>query len=379
MTRKWIAVVVLLCLCSAALARDEMVMFGTHVAGTGKGFSLARFDPATGILSQPAFLAEVAAPAYYVFTADQKRLYTCNSGATFHGAPGGGISAFNVNPETLALTPINARTSIGGDPSYICLDKTEHYAMVANYGGGSIIVYAINADGSLGAQTAFVQHKGAGPVAARQAAPHPHSIQTDKTNRFALVPDLGQDKVFVYKFDAANGTLTPNDPPFASTDPGTGPRHLAFSPDQKFAYVSDEVGSDVSVFAWDSDKGMLSPIQTISTLPAGFKGTNTVAEVKMTGDAKHLYVTNRGNDSIARFSIDTGTGKLSLIDQTPSQGKTPRNMEIDPSGKWMIVTNHDSNNAIIFGIDPADAKLTLVGSPITVPYPFCPRFVLPNP
>jgi len=352
---------------------DMLVIFGTHIGGAGKGFSISHFDPLTGKLTPPKFALQTPAPAYYVFGPDGKHLYSCNS-----LKPAGTVSAYLVDAAKATITFINSQPTGGGDPSYISLDREAKHALVADYEGMNIAVFAINADGSLGERTASILHTGKGANPTRQNQPHPHSIRLDPSGKFALVPDLGLDKVFVYKYDAAAGTLTPNDPPFVKTADGVGPRHLVFHPNGKWAYVITEMGSTIIQFNWDSEKGVLSEVATVSALPADFKGTSVSAEIQIDAAGKYIYASNRGSDSLSVFAVDDSTGKLSLVQNVPTNGKTPRNFAIDPSGKWLIVTNHDSNNGQVFSVDMTSGKLTAVGEPFAVPYPFCERYLAVN-
>ena len=248
-------------------------MYSYSGKGPQYGFSLAHFDTQTGKLSTPVFIQKAVAPAYFVLRPDGKRLYTCNS------APGSGLSAYAIDPSTARLTFLNEKPSGGGDPSYCSLDATGKFAMVANYDGKSISVYAVLPDGSLGERTAFVEHTGTSVNPTRQTQPRPHCICVDPTNRFVLVPDLGVDKLYVYLFDSKTGTLQPNDPAFASVLPGSGPRHVTFHPNGRIAYLINEMGSTIIRFEWDSKKGVLTQFETISALPKDFKGTSSCAEI----------------------------------------------------------------------------------------------------
>ncbi len=365
-------------------AEDSYVFFGTHNAGPTRGFYLGHFDTENGKLTVPTFDAHSDGCAYFVITADGTHLYTCNAGANFGGAQHmGSISAFGLDPATGKLTLLNQLPSGGEDPSYISLDKTGRFALVANYQGnrvpgegGTVAVFSIKPDGSFDKQTAFDQHKGTSVDASRQKQAYAHSIIVDPSNKFALCPDLGLDKVFIYRFDENTGALAPNNPPFVAVKPGSGPRHVIFHPNGKIVYVIHEIGSIITAFNWDGTKGTLTPFQEISTLPADFKGTNTCAEVRITPDAKYVYASNRGHDSIAQFTVDPATFKLTFVTTVPSGGKTPRNFEFDPTHRWMVVTNHDSDNAVVFKIDAATGKLSQQGEPVAVTYPFCPRFLM---
>jgi 6-phosphogluconolactonase len=369
MLRFWIVVVIQLLAFASVRGDDMYVYFGTHVAGAGKGFSLSHFDTNTGVLTKPQFLIDAVAPAFFVIDSAGKHLYTCNSGRP------GGVSAYEIDPKTGNLKLLNSKPAGGADTSYISLDKTERFALSANYEGGNIEAWAIQPDGSFGERTAFVQHIGKSIDPQRQTHAFAHSIITDPTNRFALVGDLGVDKVFVYRFDEKTGSLAPNDPPSVSIKPGLGARHVKFHPNGKWVYLINEIGSAVIGFNWDGTKGTLSEFQMVSTLPEDFKGTSACAEMEIHPNGKFLYGTNRGHDSLVVFAIDQTTGKLSLVQHISSAGKTPRNFAFDPTGKWIVCTNHGSNNAVVFKVDENTGKLTQVGEPAEVPYPFCERFL----
>lgn len=355
-------------------AGDTYVYFGSHRAGNGIGFSLAHFDTDSGVLTKPEFLLQSVAPAFFVIHPDGKHLYTCNSGSP------GAVSAYEIDRTNGHLNLLNEKPAGGGDPSFISIDKTNHFALVANYAGGNVAVFAIQPDGALGERTALVQHEGKSIDPARQTKPFAHSILTDATNKFALVPDLGVDKVFIYRFDEKAGTLTPNDPPFAAIKPGSGPRHVRFHEKGKWVYVISEIASTITAFNWDAAKGTLSEFQTVSTLPADFKGTSACAELEIHPNGQFIYASNRGHDSLAAFAIDPTSGKLSLVQHIPSAGKTPRNFAFDPTGKWILCSNHGSDNAVVFRVDEKTGKLTQQGEPVSVPYPFCERLLtIPSP
>jgi 6-phosphogluconolactonase len=351
-----------------AAAADLTVYFGTHTAAPGKGFSVSHFNTESGALSKPEFLLETPAPAYYIIAPGGHRLYSCNSN--------GFISSYSIDADA-KLQLINQVSSGGGDPSYISLDKTGHFIFVANYATGNFGVWALKPDGSIGDRTAFIQHTGSSVNPQRQSHAYAHSVIVDPTNRFVLVADLGLDKLFVYKFNVKDGTLTPNDPPFAQSPPGSGARHVVFHPNGRWVYLINEMGSTIIQFDWDTKRGALTERQIISTLPKDFQGTSATAEVRVHPSGKFLYASNRGHDSIAAFSIDAKTGRLALLQHIPSGGKTPRNFDFDPAARWLLATNHGSNTAMVFRIDPQTGMLTATGEPLSVPSPYCPRFLHP--
>ena len=233
----------------------------------------------------------------------------------------------------------------------------------------------IRSDGRLGEVSAFVQHTGSSVNPSRQRKPHAHSINVSPDNRFAIVADLGLDKLLVYRFDAARGALAPNDPPFAAVMPGSGPRHFTFHPGGKFAYVINELASTVTAFSYDAARGALSELQTISTLPKDFTGSSTTAEVQVDATGKFLYGSNRGHDSIAVFAIDPSKGTLTPVQRVPMQGKTPRNFRIDPTGSYLFAANQDSGSVVIFRIHAKTGRLTPTGQALAVASPVCVKFV----
>ena len=355
-----------------AHAASVFVYFGTSNAGPGTGFSRARFDADTGTLTPPELILETPDPAIFVIHPDEKHLYACNTGTP------GGVSAYAIDRATGALTLVNFKESKGRGPSHLSLDRTGRYVLDANYGGGHVDVLALAADGRLGEQTAFVQHRGSSVHPQRQTKPYAHCIKVDPTNRFALAADLGTDHVVVYRFDAASGTLTPNDPPFAAVTPGSGPRHLTWHPNGRWLYVVEEIANSVTAFSWDGAKGTLTEFQTIPTLPADFTGTNTAAEITVHANGRFLYASNRGHNSIAVYAIEEGTGRLTLRQHISSQGKTPRYFAFDPTNRWLIATNQDSANAAIFRVDEKTGELTLQGVQTTLPKPCGLAFLDPS-
>jgi 6-phosphogluconolactonase len=298
-----------------------------------------------------------------------------NEVGDYKGPNSGGVSSFSIDRATGKLTFLNELPSRGADPCYITVDKTGKFVLVANYTGGSVIVYPILDDGRLGEASAFVQHTGHGPNAERQEGPHAHSIDLSPDNRFAFVDDLGLDELLVYEFDAAKGSLTPNDPPFAKLDPGAGPRHFALRPDGKFAYVISEMGHTVTVFSNDAAGGRLQHLQTVTTLPKDFKGRNDDAEIQVHPSGKFLYGSNRGDDSIAIYAISKSEGTLAQQGGVHTGGKEPRSFEIDPTGTLLFAANQKSDNIVIFKIDTKTGKLTPTGQVLDVGSPVCVKFV----
>ncbi|MFZ1158733.1 MAG: lactonase family protein, partial [Candidatus Sulfotelmatobacter sp.] len=340
-----------------------------------KGIYSFRYDAATGQVTPLGLAAETTNPSFVAVHPNGKFLYAVNELGNYKGPNSGGVSAFAIDRATGKLTFLNELPSRGADPCYITVDKTGKFVLVANYTGGSVIVYPILEDGRLAEASSFVQHTGHGPNAERQEGPHAHSIDLSPDNRFAFVDDLGLDELLTYKFDAAKGTLTPNDPPFAKLDPGVGPRHFALRPDGKFAYVVTEIGRNVTVFSNDAARGTFRHLQTITTLPKDFTGRNDDAEIEVLPSGKFLYASNRGHDSIAVFAIDSAKGTLTTVEIASTRGKEPRSFGIDPTGKLLFAANQKSDNIVVFKIDAKTGKLTPTGQVLAVGSPVCVKFV----
>jgi 6-phosphogluconolactonase len=381
LTRLFLALLVTLT-SAAAFSQNKtqgkyLFYVGTYTEDDGKatnskGIYAYRFDPVTGESTPLGVAAESTNPSFVAVAPNGRFLYAVNEVGNFKVPNSGGVSAFSIDHATGKLTLLNEVPSRGAGTCYIIVDRSGKYVLVANYDGGSVAVFPIQKDGSLGEASAFVQHTGHGADPQRQEAPHAHSIDLSADNRLAFVDDLGLDEVLVYKFDAAKGTLSPNDPPFAKLDPGSGPRHFALRADGKFAYVLSEIKGTVTAFA--NDAGKLRTVQTITTLPPGFSGHVEDAEIEILPSQKFLYASNRGHDSIAVFAIDHDKGTLTLVEITPTQGKTPRHFQIDPTGQFLFAENEESNNVVVFRIDPTTGKLTATGKTIDVAAPVCLKF-----
>jgi 6-phosphogluconolactonase len=351
------------------------VYVGTYTQRGSKGIYRLELDLATGKLSSAELAAKTTAPSFLALHPTGRFLYAVNEVKDFGGKSSGAVSAFARDPRTGNLTFLNQKPSGGADPCHLVVDRKGKHVLAANYTGGSACVLAVGADGRLGKTTAFVQHKGSSVNKVRQKGPHAHSINLDAANRFAFVADLGLDKVLVYRYDAARGTLTPNDPPAAAVAPESGPRHFAFHPNGKTAYVINELASTVTAFRYDADRGTLAKLQTVPTLPRGYKGNSTTAEVQVHPSGKFLYGSNRGHDSIVAFAIDADTGKLTYVGHQARQIKTPRNFGIDPTGTYLIVANQDADSLVVFRIDQKTGRLTPTGHTAKVPMPVCVKMI----
>jgi 6-phosphogluconolactonase len=285
------------------------------------------------------------------------------------------VLAYQVDGKSAKLKLLNEVASMGAGTCHLSIDKTGKFLLVANYDSGSVAVFPVHADGSLGESSGFVQHTGTGVDPERQKGPHAHFIQTSANNRFALAADLGLDEVLVYRFDSSKGTLSPANPAFAKVHGGSGPRHFVFHPNGHFLYLVNEMASAVTVFSYDAATGAMEEKQTISALPADFKGKNDDAEIQIDGEGKFLYASNRGSDSITVFAIDGSSGTLKVVQNISSGGKTPRHFTLDPTGGFLLAANQDSDNIVTFAIDRSSGKLTKTAEVDHIVAPVCLTFV----
>lgn len=353
------------------IIKEFFVYIGTYTSGKSEGIYIGKMDLSSGELKLLKSVKGLTNPSYLAIDPHNQYLYSVNEVGKFEGKPGGAISAFSINQKTGDLTFLNNQPTKGSAPCYIVVDKSGKFVLSANYGDGNVSVFSIMSDGKLGPMTDFIQHKGSGLDPKRQKSPHAHCIVMSPDNRFTFSADLGIDKIMVYKFDAQKGKLTPNDTPFAQLAPGAGPRHFTFHPNEKYAYVINELNSTLIAFAYDETNGILKEIQTVSTLPEGFKDNNYPADVHVSSSGDFIYGSNRGHDSIVIFSIDKNTGKLSLVGHESTQGKWPRNFAIDPTGRFLLAENQNSDTVVPFQIDNQTGKLIPTGNITNVPAPVC--------
>lgn len=351
----------------------------TDTPAKGKGIYLYQYEAGTGHLTELGVAAEVPNPSFLTTDPRNRVLYAVTERGSDPNVKGARsdqtVSSYSINSKTGALTFLNKVSSAGGMPCHLVVDQTGKMLFVADYGSGRVVSYALNADGSIGAQTGVGQDSGSSINPRRQEGPHVHSTVLSPDNRFLFTPDLGLDQIRIYKVDPAKRSFVPNDPPFVSVTPGLGPRHFAFGRGANFAYAICEMGSSVVVFSYDREKGSLHPIQTISTLPSDFTGQSAAAEIEVDKTGRFLYASNRGSDSIAVFSIDGQKGTLTRLQVASTMGKSPRNFKIDPAGERIIAANQNSNLLTILKIDPHTGELTPESETANVPAPVCVIFV----
>lgn len=354
---------------STASGGSRSVYIGTYTGSSSQGIYRTTLDLATGELAEPVLAAEATNPSFIEIHPTGRFLY-----AVSESGREGSVSAFAVDADTGDLALLNRQPSGGAGPCHVNVDHGGRNILVANYGGGSASVIPMRPDGTLGEPTGFVQHTGFGPNARRQRGPHAHSVEISPDDRFAFVADLGIDKIMIYRLDVETGTLAANDPPFATLPPGAGPRHFTFHPGGRYAYVINELNCTMTAFTYDAAAGTLAEIQTVPTLPIGFDGTNTCAEIRVHPSGRFLYGSNRGHNSIVVYRIDLARGTLSFVEHETDGIRTPRNFNIDPTGTFCLVANQDGDDVVVFRIDPSTGMLEPTGFRIPVSRPVCLRF-----
>lgn len=352
------------------------VYFGTSTKQEGlSGIYLSLLNMQTGQLSAAVRVTETIKPGFITIHLNGRYIYSTSEEGCPDAENTGTVSAFRISEPDGALFNINTMPSEGAGPCHVSIDPSGKNVLVANYIGASCAVLPVQSDGLLTSAASVQKYTGSSIHPKRQTKAYSHSINCDPAGHFALVADLGIDRIMIYRFDTDKGSLVPNDPPFVKTEPGGGPRHLTFHPSGRFAYVNFELSNKVSVFQYDAGKGTLSCLQTVSTLPDGFTGENTTSEIQTTPDGCFLYVANRGHNSLAIFAIDPATGKLTPLGHEPTRGNIPRHFRIDPTGTYLIAVNANSGNAVVFKINRTTGLLEFTGSQIHLTSPSCVQFL----
>jgi 6-phosphogluconolactonase len=378
----------------AAPSGDYWVYFGTYTGfvfmkeglpwGTShsKGIYVSKFHPATGQLSKPEVAAELVNPAFLAIHPNRRFLYAVTEDPLSRGPNfdhSSYVSAYSIDAATGKLHLINTLTTGGTSTCYLSIDKTGRYLMFANFGSSSVTILRIDEDGSVGQQTAFMKHVGKGKDPAFQSKAHPHSIDVSPDNKYAIVSDLGVDKLFVYKFDDTKGTLSPDQPPFVEAEAGGGPRHFTFDSAGKFGYSLHEMSGFVTVLSWDAAAGSFTKLQDARSLQPDFIGSNDSAEIAIHPNGKFLYESNRrfrgpdmwGPDSIGVFAIDPEKGTLTEVEQVPPTGTMPRNFAIDPTGSYLFAANELTGNVVLFKIDGSTGRLSPTKTELKIDVPVC--------
>jgi 6-phosphogluconolactonase len=347
-----------------------------HERQRAKGIHVYRADDQYWLL-EPCQLHASRNPSYLTVHPNGRFVYAVNEyepeASRSCSVRSGTVSAFSFDAQTGLLEPLNSQSSHGLDPCHLCVDHTGRYVMIANYSGGTISVLPILENGFLGAACEVITHSGSS-IHVQQAGPHPHAVVLDASNQFLFVPDLGLDKLMIYRFDTGTGRLSPNVQPWVSTAPGSGPRQLAMHPNGQFAYAINELNSSINAYRFDADLGSLTQLQTLGTLPPDFEAANTGADIRISPDGRFLYGSNRGHDSIVIYSIQSD-GLLNLIGHQSTRGSGPRCFSISPNGDLLLVANQTSNNVIEFKVDPMTGELTATGGELSIPVPVCVHYL----
>ncbi len=354
---------------SSSFAAKYFLYVGTY----GKGVYGYRLDTAEPTkLDSLGLTGQVTNPSFLTADPQFRYLYAVSE---LEGKVDGAVAAFSIDRKTGALHFLNSASSSGVAPCHLAVDHTAKLLAVANYGTGGVAVFPIQNEGHLGAMSDLLTAKGSSVNRKRQDGPHAHEVVISSDNRFAYVPDLGLDQIRVYRIDAGSAKLTASDPPYIKTEPGSGPRHLAFSPDGKYAYVVHELESFITVFEHNPASGDLRPVQKVSTVPPDFKGENAPAEIAVDRAGKFVYASNRGPGTIAVFARNAGDGKLQQVQVVPTGDTFPRAFELDPTGHFLLAGDQKANHFVIFSVDSATGKLTLTGEKFDVPSPVSFLFV----
>ena len=366
------------CFLSTVFATDaatHRVYFGTYTGKNSQGIYSSEFDVKTGQLEAPVLAAETPQPSFLAIHPNGRYLYAVNELMDYQGKSAGAVSAFRIDRQSTQLIALNQQSSLGSAPCHVVVDGSGTTVLIANYAGGSVGSYRIQPNGSLGPSVSFIQHSGKGSNPQRQEGPHAHSIYTDAANRFAIVADLGLDRMLVYRFNPADSSLTPHNAPLAAWSSGTGPRHFAFHPNGRWGYAINEMASTVTAVTYDRTKGQLTSGASISTLPEGVKMDTSTAEIFVHPSGKFVYGSNRGHDSIAVFQVDSRNGSLKAVQNQSTGGKVPRGFGIDPTGKWLLAANQASGSVVVFQIDQKTGLLRPTGESIAVGSPVSVQFL----
>lgn len=354
-----------------ASAETVDVFFGTG-SGEAKGIYHATFDAERGKLGPVSLAAEIASPGFLALHPDGRTLY-----AVARTPDGPGVAAYRVG-EAGALRLLNTAPIGDGGGTHVAVHPSGKLLLTAQYGGGSTAVFGLEASGELKGDATVFEHEGGSKVVpGRQDAPHPHWCGFSPDGRFAFVPDLGMDQIVIYRVDTDQLTLQPHG--FAESIPGGGPRHMRFSVDGRFIFLLNELSLSVTTFVYDPEGGSARRIATTPALSEAVKAEedfNSASEILTHPSGRFVYSANRGHDSVTAYRVDEGTGVLSVVEVEAIRGAWPRNINLDPSGKWLLAAGAQSGTVAVFAVDPETGKLRYQqGSVVDVPSPICILFV----
>jgi 6-phosphogluconolactonase len=351
------------------MPQSTTVYVGTYTHRGSEGIYVFRMDPETCDLTPDSHIGGIQNPSFLSVDPKRRCLY-----AVQETVDTGAVAAFAIAPDTGRLTYLNQQPTHGAAPCHVTIDQTGRFVLAANYGSGNVCMMPVRDDGSLDPASCVVQHEGSSVNPERQTGPHAHSVTIDPTNGYAFACDLGIDKIMAYRLDFERGKLQPADPPFVATAPGAGPRHFAFHPSGRYAYVINEMGNTVVAYAYDG-RGKLTELQTVPTLPADYAGKSTCADIHLAPSGRHVYGSNRGHDSLAIYAVDEGTGRLTFMGHQPTGGRNPRNFAIDPTGRYVLAANQDTDAIVVFRVDPDTGAIEPTGQVTSVPCPVCVQVV----
>ncbi len=339
------------------------------VSANGKGVYVYELDLESGRLTAQSKVGRLENPSFVTVSPNGETLYVASE---IDQSQPSGLTVYAIAPEDGSLSLINSVEAKGSSPCYISVDGTGRFALISNYSSGTVCMFPIRPDGGLEPASDMVQHSGTGPNADRQEGPHAHCIVIDPNNRYAFAADLGADKIFGYRLDLRDGKLIPNGD--LDLAPGSGPRHIVFHPNGRLTFVIQELSSEITALAYDSENGQFEIIERVSTLPADFAGESHCADIHVSPDGRFLYGSNRGHDSIVIYRVDQTSGRLTLIGFESTQGSVPRNFAIDPTGTFLLAANQDSDTVVTFRIDQQTGELQDIGQIAKVPTPVCLKF-----
>lgn len=361
-----------------AQPKKEILYVGTFsVRGSG-GIYAYSFNRAKRTLTLLQTAPSLESPSYLAIHPSGKFLYSANRGKADSADHGGSVSAYGIDPSTGMLSGLNHRSSYGDGPCYIGVDQTGKYIFVANYNEGNLAVLSLFEDGLIGSPSDAKKYMGSSVNTERQQSPHIHAAVLSPDNKFLYVTDLGTDKIYIYEFNASDGTLHSASSPNVHVASGTGPRHLAFHPSGNFVYLAEELTSTVGVFAVDKSTGALTILQdTVKSLPSKFTEKNSSADIHTDVSGKYLFMSNRGSNTLSIYRIGED-GKITLVSHENTGGQIPRNFLVDPKGEFLFIANQDTDTINLFRFNSKTGKLSEVGKPVKVPSPVCLKLLTLN-
>lgn len=341
---------------------DLLLYIGTYAREDEESIFLYRLEADSGKLLAVKGFKAGKKPSYMTFDPLRDFLYVVNEQETFEGKESGAVCAFSVDKENGYLKLLNKVATLGGIPVHILMGSAGKAVITANYKKGNVAVFPVREDGRLAEASDLIQHHGSGPVKERQQSAHAHYSTFSPDQRLVLVVDLGMDSVLRYRFNEIEGKLESLDPPIAfSAESGTGPRQLSIHPNGRYAYLVHELKPMVTALVYEKERGMFRELQTIATVPEDFDGENKCGGIKISPNGRNVYVSNRGHNSIAVYTIEASSGKLRLLENVPSGGDWPREFGLDPGGNKLIVANQRSNNLVVFDIERETGRLKATG------------------